>query len=1199
MLDRCITARWRGARGSLHPFCVRAAALGLLLLCGPPIGAQPSSLESSVDTLAGGGPVGDGGPAHLARFNLPGGVTVSPEGDLIIVDFGNHRVRRVDHRTGVIETLAGTGEAGYNGDGIPASQAQLARPEYAVYGPAGDLFIADSYNNRVRRIDPRTGLISTVAGTGERGGSGDGGPAVQAELHFPEGIAVDAAGNLFISDTVNRRIRRVDARTGIISAYAGIGGVGGVGLNAEGTPAPEARFLRLARIAVDTHGNIFIADSPSHCILVIDAATRTVRTFAGSGRQGYGGDGGPATQARLSFPEGVVVAPNGDVYLADVGNHRVRKVEARTGIIRTVAGTGEKGFSGDGGPAVQARLWSPGRVWVDEAGDLFIADILNARIRRVAAVTGLIDTVAGRGDWGDGGPAREALLSVPGDVVFAAGKVYIADYGTRRIRCVDMASGVITTVAGGGTRSGDGIPAVEADLLLPEGIAVDGTKALYIADNVSSRVWKVDLATGILHAFAGTGEPGDTGDGGPAREARLRLPGAVAVGEDGTVYIADFGNRRVRAVEPGTGIIRTLHAAASGGGADPLALGITSLEARSEGLYHLVHESDEVRLFDPDNPRGPLDPLDPLKTAQPGLRISGLPPAPSGDSQVIDMAVRQPYVYLADALAHRILRLDLRSAETAVVAGDGIQGFKGDGGPAAQASFFQPGGVAVSGDGRELYIADSKNHRVRRVRFPQPEVEPGREGLSGHGITRFQLPNGLALAVAVRPELRLAAVNLTVDLGSIDDPQSQSGMAHLLEHVTLQGSATLGTLDAAAEAAALTELDRAVRALERERLKPEPEPGALIGLERWFEQAQKAAQRTSEPGEILGGRLEARGAIGLNATTTADATQFFTWIPVEDLEYWVSLEADRLRQPVFRRFYSERNVVLREIAGLTGGKPTPQERFLEELFPGAPEAQPRAGDPDEIRAIDRPIALAHFNRFYRPENLAIAVVGDVDPQQVYRLCLRYFGDWEPEGPAEPPPSRQSRPAPPAAPRVRTFNRTRSPLVFLAFPRADGPREAAALEVLAELVNSRDLSPLKLRMEQEQPLAWSVGAAPSYPSEKQTSIFLVHVYGNPGVRHETLVQEVSALLKALGQAPDVDVEGAILQAEMRLSAQLDDPPALAALLGLHEAIHDDAEVPFARLDELRRLTPEDVRGVARRMFSVQPVAAAAIAGPGGH
>jgi sugar lactone lactonase YvrE len=656
-----------------------------------------------IDTIAGGGPVGDRGPATSARFNLPGGVTEAPNGDLVIVDFGNHRLRRIDHRTGIIDGLAGTGEAGYNGDGIPASRAQLARPEYAVFDAAGDLFIADSYNNRVRKIDHLSGVISTVAGTGERGASGDGGSATAAELHFPEGIAVDIWGNLFIADTVNRRIRRVDARTGIITTYAGTGEVGG---NAEGTPASKARFLRLARIAVDRAGNVYVADSPSHHIWIIDAATRTVHALLGTGTPGFSGDGGPATAAQVSFPEGIAIAPNGDAYFADVGNHRVRKVDARTGIIATVAGTGEKGFSGDGGPATAARLWSPGRVWVDRAGNVLIADILNARIRRLDARTGTIATVAGTGDWGDGGPARDALLSVPGDVVYADGKVYIADYGTRRVRCVDLASGVISTVAGGGTRaSGDGIPATEADLLLPEGIAVDSRRGLHIADNISNRVWKVDLATGILRAFAGGGRTA-AGLDGPAVSAGLTLPSALSVGPDGMVYIADFGSHRVRVVDP-AGMMHTLPGT---NGADPLDLAITSLEATTEGLFMLVHGSKDVRLFDP------------RRHAMVSLpRIDTVPPPPSGDSQIIDLAVHGPHVYLADALAHRVLDLDRRSSTVRVIAGSGVQGFSGDGGPADRASFFQPGGVAVSDDGRQLFIADTKNHRIRRVRLLDAE----------------------------------------------------------------------------------------------------------------------------------------------------------------------------------------------------------------------------------------------------------------------------------------------------------------------------------------------------------------------------------------------------------------------------------------------------------------------------------------------
>jgi sugar lactone lactonase YvrE len=665
---------------------------------------------SVIDTLAGGGPVGDGGPAKLARISLPGGITEAPNGDLIVVDFGNHRVRRIDHDTGTIETIAGNGEAGFNGDGLVATRAQLARPEFAVFGPDGDLFIADSYNNRVRRIDHRTGLISTVAGTGERGFSGDGGPATLARLHFPEGIAVDKEGNLFVSDTVNRRIRRVDAHTGIIATYAG---TGETGVNAENTPALRAKFLRLARIAVDRSGNVYVADSPSHRILIIDTA-RNLRTFAGTGKSGFSGDHGPANRANLSFPEGLAVSANDELYFADVGNHRVRRIDLRTSVITTVAGTGEKGFSGDGGPAIEARLWSPGRVWVDHNGNVLIADILNARIRRVDARTGVIETIAGTGDWGDGSLARDAILSVPGDVVYSGGKVYIADYGTRRVRCVDLATGIISTVAGGGTRTGEGIPATEADLLLPEGIAVDGRrKMLYISDNTANKVWQVDLTTGILRTFAGGGRWADL-ENGAALSASLSLPSALAIAPDGLVYIGDFGDRRVLVVDSDSGKIRTLHELHGPperhASDDPLDLAVTALDIGPQGLFLLTHGSGQVSVFDLQ--RGVL-------SALPG--IDRLPPAPSGDSQIIDIAVHGSHVYLADALAHRVLRLNTSTATVSVVAGNGIEGFAGDGGPADQASLFQPGGIAVSDDGRELFIADTKNHRIRRVRLLDQE----------------------------------------------------------------------------------------------------------------------------------------------------------------------------------------------------------------------------------------------------------------------------------------------------------------------------------------------------------------------------------------------------------------------------------------------------------------------------------------------
>src|SRR6185295_14624153 len=325
------------------------------------------------------------------------------------------------------------------------------------------------------------------------------------------------------------------------------------------------------------------------------------------------------------------------------------------------------------------------------------------------------------------------------------------------------------------------------------------------------------------------------------------------------------------------------------------------------------------------------------------------------------------------------------------------------------------------------------------------------------GIQLFRLANGLAVVVAVRPELRLAAVNLTAAVGAIDDPRQQSGMAHLLEHVTLGGSVSIGTLDAAAEKEALARLDRADRAWREERHKSPADPQRLAELEGEREQAHQAARRVAESGEIIGGRLEGKGAIGLNATTNSDATQYFGWIPTGQLELWISLEAERLKNPIFRRFYSEREVVLQEIDALTRGRPTLQDRLMSDVYPDGPQAEPRAGDPAEIRDIDRPMALDYFHRFYRPENLAIAVVGNVDPAEVRRLCERYLGDWRPEGATEPlaRPSQGTA----AAARVRSFNSVRAPIVFFAFPQpALSLGEKAGLEVLAELLNSTELSP---------------------------------------------------------------------------------------------------------------------------------------------
>lgn len=567
-----------------------------------------------IDTIAGSGKPGfsgDGGPAKEAQVGFPGAVAVDGRGNVYIP--GGGVVRKVDSMTGTISVVAGTGERGYSGDGGPATEARLFAGDVAV-DVAGNLYIAGRY--RIRRVDGSTGTISTVAGTGERGFDGDGGPAREARVGEIRGLAVDGAGSLYLADYGNERVRRVDGATGVISTVAGNGDGR---FSGDGGPAVEAGLSRIAGVAVDGTGNLYIADW--YRIRRVDAATGTIQTIAGVGERGYSGDGGPAAEARvglveglavdgagnvyiaahnrirrmvaatgmidtiagggqvdnflarlgkLSRPHGLAVQGNGHVFIADYGHNRIRQLSSFSGGITTQAGTGEGGDSGDGERATGARLGYPVGVAVDDSGSIYIADTYNHRIRKVEAGTGTISTVAGTGrfgfgdDVGDGGPATEAMLAHPHDVaVDVAGNLYISDRGSSRIRKVDAGTGTISTIAGTGGRfghgyGGDGGPATEAKLRFPVGVAVDGAGNVYIADTLNSRVRKVDASTGTISTIAGTGRFGFGGDGGPASEAMLGHPEGVAVDAAGNVFIADPVSFRIRKVDACTGTISTI-----------------------------------------------------------------------------------------------------------------------------------------------------------------------------------------------------------------------------------------------------------------------------------------------------------------------------------------------------------------------------------------------------------------------------------------------------------------------------------------------------------------------------------------------------------------------------------------------------------------------------------------------------------------
>lgn len=461
-------------------------------------------------------------------------------GNIFFVGSLNTTVWRLEAATGLVTRVAGNGTPGFGGDGGPAVSAQMI-PAGIALDAAGNLFVADAANNRIRRV--ANGIITTIAGNGTIGFGGDNGPATSAQFNAPIGVAVDAAGNLYIADANNNRVRKVT--NGVISTVAGngapfFGGDSGPAINASLGPGA---------VALDTAGNLYIADVNGGRIRkVTNGIITTIAGSPGSGAPGsFGGDGGPATSALLSQPRGIVVDSSGSIYVADSANNRIRKIT--NGVITTIAGGGATaglgGFGGDNGPATSAVLGAPSSVAIGPDGTVFIGDSNNSRVRGVTK--GVIFTVVGGGSAGDNGPATSAWApQLAGVIVDSSGALYFADRQNRRVRGVS--GGVITTAAGSGSLP-DGFPAIGAELPGPVGVAVDAAGDLYISDNASHSVRKV--SQGIIATLAGTGTAGYGGDGGPGTRAQLAYPSGIAVDPGGNVYIADTNNNRVRKLSSG------------------------------------------------------------------------------------------------------------------------------------------------------------------------------------------------------------------------------------------------------------------------------------------------------------------------------------------------------------------------------------------------------------------------------------------------------------------------------------------------------------------------------------------------------------------------------------------------------------------------------------------------------------------------
>jgi sugar lactone lactonase YvrE len=522
---------------------------------------------------------GDGGPATAAKLAFPRAVARTASGVLYIADTANQRVRRVDVN-GTITTLAGTGTAGFGGDGGPAQNALLKTPSGVAVGPAGEVYVADTGNSRVRRI-ATDGTITTIAGNGDPAFGGDGGPATSASLNAPRSVAVDPVGRLLIADEGNHRLRRVDT-TGVITTVAGTGTASSTG---DGGPATGADLTGPSNLVVGPGGDVYFNDDEGvrridgagivhlyvsastatgraglvfdsagdlisgerYRIVKVSADGTSVSPLIGCGVSLGCGDGGPGASASLSRGGLIALSRSGDLFISELFAGRIRRV-GPDGVISTYAGSGQNGA--DDGTAVAPTIPGVLAVAVDIDGDLLVSSE-SGQIWRVTPA-GDVTLVAGTGVTGfsgDGGPATAAQLDYPsGLLIDRDGSALVADSGNNRVRRIGP-DGTITTVVGNGTpdASGDGGPATSAGIS-PASLAFDRDHNLLITAGVAGQVRKVD-AGGVISTIAGTGVPGDSGDGGPATSAQLMTPFGIAVDSLGNIYVADVQAHRVRRID--------------------------------------------------------------------------------------------------------------------------------------------------------------------------------------------------------------------------------------------------------------------------------------------------------------------------------------------------------------------------------------------------------------------------------------------------------------------------------------------------------------------------------------------------------------------------------------------------------------------------------------------------------------------------
>lgn len=691
-----------------------------------------------ISTVVGdgkGGLTGDGGPASQARLYYPMQAAVDTWNNVYIADYSNHVVRCVDARTGVIRTVAGKpNTSGYAGDGGVATNALLSLPS-DVWVRGDELYIAEMGNNVIRRVDLLTSQIVTVVGTGTPGYTGDGGPATSATLNKPRSVLVDAAGNIYIADTFNFAIRRVDVCSGLIETIAGTGVAGHAN---DGDIAVHTTLEWVHDLALRSDGLLYFSEQNGYNLVrrIVNGKIETV-----CGRQGNSGlgDCGPALDAALNKPYAIAFDTRDNLYIADMLDHRVRVVEATTGLIATLAGTGVAGYNGDGMLGARAQLNNPTGLAVTSNNILYIVDRYNHRLRKLdlqspavlqsfpPVASGVIDRIAGTGVAGyngDGSDATRFQLSYPGGIALDnQGNLIVADRSNHRIRKV-LPNGNIVTIAGklgGRGYAGDGGPAVNATLNFPTDVAIDASGNIYFSDQSNHVVRKISALTGTISRIAGdgTGVAGFAGDAGPAVAAKLNEPEGVAV-LGSTLYISDRSNNRVRAVDLGSsGTINTI----AGNGTSGLVVdNVAAVASALDSPRGLTVDADGT-LYVSSFGQGRVRKISGgIISTVAGSGLSGYAgdggPAVSAKlNQPCDVCLGPSGTLLVVDSRNNVVRSINAAGTISTIAGTGVAGASGDKGPATAAQLNSPVSVCADGAGH-VFISDRLNHAVRMMLLP-------------------------------------------------------------------------------------------------------------------------------------------------------------------------------------------------------------------------------------------------------------------------------------------------------------------------------------------------------------------------------------------------------------------------------------------------------------------------------------------------